>query len=452
MNIHLIAIGGAVMHNLAMALHNKGFRVTGSDDEVFEPSRSRLAAYGLLPESTGWDPTRITPELDGVILGMHAKKDNLELLRAQELGIKIWSFPEYIYEQSKDKKRVVIGGSHGKTTVTSMIMHVLHYNHFDFDYMVGSQLEGFETMVKLTADAPVIILEGDEYLSSPIDLRPKFHLYHPHIAVLTGIAWDHMNVFPTFENYLEQFRIFAEGIREDGVLYWYREDQHLQEITKGLTCGTHPYAAHTYKNEDSRNYLAGPGLHVEVPVFGNHNMQNIQAALEVCRELGLPDAQFYEAISSFTGAARRQELLADSDQAKVYLDFAHAPSKVKATLESFRETYSGQKITAVLELHSFSSLNKAFMPQYAGTMEAADKAIVYYNPEVVKHKQLPAIEKSFIADCFQHKNLNVIDDAGELKNRLLQHPEAGICLLMSSGNFSGLDIMNIAKTIVNRSS
>ena len=448
MRIHLIAIGGAVMHNLAMALHNKGFRVTGSDDEVFEPSRSRLAAYGLLPESTGWDPARITPDLDGVILGMHAKKDNPELLRAQELGIKTWSFPEYIYEQSRDKKRVVIGGSHGKTTVTSMIMHVLHYNHFDFDYMVGSQLEGFETMVKLTADAPVIILEGDEYLSSPIDLRPKFHLYHPHIAVLTGIAWDHMNVFPTFENYLEQFRIFAEGIREDGVLFWYREDRHLQEITEGLKCSTHPYAAHPYENKDSRNYLATPGLQVEVPVFGNHNMQNIQAALEVCRELGLPDAQFYEAISSFSGAARRQELLAESDRVKVYLDFAHAPSKVKATLESFRETYPRKRITAILELHSFSSLNKAFMPEYAGTMEAADKAIVYYNPEVVKHKQLPAFEKSFVSDCFQHKNLSVIDDADKLKKRLLQNPEADICLLMSSGNFSGLDLMNIAKTIV----
>jgi UDP-N-acetylmuramate: L-alanyl-gamma-D-glutamyl-meso-diaminopimelate ligase len=447
MRIHLIAIGGAVMHNLAMALHNKGFRVTGSDDEVFEPSRSRLAAYGLLPETTGWDPARITSELDGVILGMHARADNPELLRAQELGLKIWSFPEYIYEQSKEKKRVVIGGSHGKTTVTSMIMHVLWYNHFQFDYMVGSQLEGFETMVKLTADAPVIILEGDEYLSSPIDLRPKFHLYHPHIAVLTGIAWDHMNVFPTFENYLAQFELFAQNIPTGGSLFWYAGDPHLERISKNCSCKTMAYESYPYTTENGRTFLVNGETKVPVPVFGRHNMENIAAARHVCNELGITDDMFYEAISSFKGAAKRQQLLAESAGKKVYLDFAHAPSKVKATLDSFRETYPGKKITACLELHTFSSLNKAFMPQYNGTMYAADRAIVYYNPEVVKHKQLPEIDKTFVSGCFQHKNLTVIDSAAALESALLNSNDADILLLMSSGNYSGLHIPEIAKSL-----
>jgi len=451
MRIHLIAIGGAVMHNLAMALHNKGFRVTGSDDEIFEPSRSRLAAYGLLPETTGWDPARITPGLDGVILGMHARSDNPELLRAQELRLKIWSFPEYIYEQSRDKKRIVIGGSHGKTTVTSMIMHVLWYNHFPFDYMVGSQLEGFETMVKLTADAPAIILEGDEYLSSPIDPRPKFHLYHPHIAVLTGIAWDHMNVFPTFANYLEQFEIFAQSIPAGGSLFWYAGDPHLERISKNCSCKTRAYESHPYTTENGRTFLAEGDTKVPVPVFGRHNMENIAAARHVCREVGITDDLFYEAISSFRGAAKRQQLLAAAAGKMVYLDFAHAPSKVKATVDSFRETYPGKKITACLELHTFSSLNKAFMPQYTGTMDAADRAIVYYNPEVLKHKQLPKIEKTFVSNCFQHKNLQVTDDPKELESTLLQTKDAELYLLMSSGNFSGLNLTDIAQVLVSYS-
>jgi UDP-N-acetylmuramate: L-alanyl-gamma-D-glutamyl-meso-diaminopimelate ligase len=450
MRIHLIAIGGAVMHNLAMALHNKGVRVTGSDDEVFEPSRSRLAAYGLLPESTGWDPARITPELDGVILGMHAKKDNPELIRAQELGIKIWSFPEYIYEQSRNKKRVVIGGSHGKTTVTSMIMHVLRYNHFAFDYMVGSQLEGFETMVKLTQDAPLIILEGDEYLSSPIDLRPKFHLYHPHIAVLTGIAWDHMNVFPTFDHYLEQFRVFAEGIDEEGVLFWYENDPELQKITSELICKTVPYTAHPYTTEANKTYLVGEATRVNVPVFGNHNMQNIRAALEVCRELGVADDQFYEAISSFKGAARRQELLAENDTAKVFLDFAHAPSKVKATLESFREQWPGEKIYAFLEIHTFSSLNRDFLPQYQDSLARADAAWVFYDPHVVEFKKLPPLDMEFVSQCFGTPNVTVVDDRDALCDAA-RSQDNGIYLFMSSGSFSGMNLKALAGEITIKS-
>ena len=439
MRIHLIAIGGAVMHNLALALHNKGIRITGSDDEIFEPSRTRLEAYGLLPDKTGWNPDRIHPELDGVILGMHAKKDNPELLRAQELGIKIWSFPEYIYEQSRDKKRVVIGGSHGKTTVTSMIMHVLRYNHMPFDYLVGSQLEGFETMVKVTDDSPVIILEGDEYLSSPIDPRPKFHLYQPHIAVLTGIAWDHMNVFPTWENYLEQFDIFADHITEDGILFWYENDSELARINRKVACRTQSYAAHPAETGKLHTALMTGSGQVRVPVFGNHNMQNISAARMVCRELGLNDEQFYEAISSFKGAAKRQELIAENTRQKIFLDFAHAPSKVKATLEGFRERYPREKITALLELHTFSSLNQAFMPQYSGTLERADEAAVYFNPEVVKNKQLPPLEPEFVKSCFGKPGLKVINKKESLENYIRTRKE-GICLLMSSGNFSGIDL------------
>ncbi len=450
MHIHMIAIGGAVMHNLAMALHNKGFRVTGSDDEIFEPSKSRLDSYGLLPEKTGWDPDRITSGLDGVILGMHAKKDNPELIRAQELGIKIWSFPEYIYEQSRDKKRVVIGGSHGKTTVTSMIMHVLWFNHYEFDYMVGSQLEGFETMVKLTPGAPLIILEGDEYFSSPIDMRPKFHLYHPHIAVLTGIAWDHMNVFPTYENYLEQFRIFGEMIDEKGILFWYGEDKELQEITTRLACRTVPYDAHPYSLEANKTWLTGEKTRVSVPVFGNHNMQNIQAALEVCRELGVTDDQFYEAITSFRGAARRQELLAENDTVKVFLDFAHAPSKVKATLDSFREQWPEEQIYAFLEIHTYSSLNKDFLPQYRNSLEKADQAYVFYDPHVVEFKKLQPLEKAFVSECFGTPNVKVVNDREELRVAALNQG-AGIYLFMSSGSFSGMDLKALTEEVAVKS-
>lgn len=436
------------MHNMAMALHNKGYRITGSDDEVFEPSRSRLENYGLLPEKMGWDADRITADLDGIILGMHAREDNPELIRARELGLKIWSFPEYIYEQCRDKKRVVIGGSHGKTTVTSMIMHVLWYNHFPFDYMVGSQLEGFETMVKLTEDAPVVILEGDEYLSSPLDPRPKFHWYKPHIAVLTGIAWDHMNVFPTYENYLEQFRIFVEDIQEDGVLFWYDKDQELKKIVQVASCNHSSYDAHDYSSRDGKTFLVHRQGKTAIPVFGNHNMQNIAAALMVCRELGISDEMFYDAIESFRGAARRQELLAENEEVKVFLDFAHAPSKVKATVDSFKETYPEKKLTAILEIHTFSSLNREFLPQYQGSLDKADEAIVFFNPEVVTHKKLPALDADFVKQCFGKEGLKVIDSREELEETFSALQSEGIILFMSSGNFSGFDLKEVARQLI----
>ena len=437
------------MHNMAIALHQKGYEISGSDDEIFEPSRSRLRKYGILPERQGWDPKKITSDLDGVILGMHARKDNPELLKAQELGIKIWSFPEYIYEHSKDKIRVVIGGSHGKTTITSMVMHVLRFNNYNFDYMVGSQLEGFETMVKLTEDATIIVLEGDEYLSSPLDSRPKFHLYRPHIALLTGIEWDHMNVFPTFENYLKQFKDFTYCIDPGGKLFWFDGDPNLKNLTENLDIENESYTAHPYVPEGNSTYLDTGGKQVRVPFFGKHNMQNISGALHICMELGLPNEQFYEAISTFKGAARRQQLLAEGNGRRVYLDFAHAPSKVRATVKGFRETFPKHHIIACLELHTFSSLSKNFLPQYKGTMDPANKAIVFFNPEVVAHKKLPVIETDDVIRGFKNEQLIAINDSYELKELLLASTEGeSIVLLMTSGSFSGMDMKAFAQEIV----
>ena len=449
MHMHFISIGGAVMHNMAIALHQAGFRVTGSDDEIFEPSRSRLAEYGLLPEKEGWHPEQISGEIDGIILGMHARGDNPELKRAQELGIRIWSFPEYIYEQSRDKKRVVIGGSHGKTTITAMVMHVLRHHKIDFDYMVGSHLEGFKTMVRLSADAPVIILEGDEYLSSPLDQRPKFHLYRPHIALLTGIAWDHMNVFPTFENYLEQFRTFIRCIEPGGVLFWYDGDEHLSAMAEELELENHSYTAHPYMPEEEHTYLDTAGDPVAVPFFGRHNMENISGALHICRELGLTGEQFYEAIATFKGAARRQQLLTEDGERKIYLDFAHAPSKVKATVEGFRERYPGHRLVACLELHTFSSLNKTFLPQYATSLDEADDAIVFFNPDVLRHKGLPGLTPGEIRRGFNRENLVVVSDREELlavwKEKM---NDQTVLLLMTSGSFSGIELQQEARRLL----
>ncbi|MEM7162905.1 MAG: Mur ligase family protein, partial [Bacteroidota bacterium] len=374
MKIHLIAIGGAAMHNVAIALHQKGYQVSGSDDQIFDPSKSRLEKYGLLPDSFGWNPERITSDIDVIILGMHARLDNPELKKAQDLGLKIYSYPEYIFEQSKKKKRVVIGGSHGKTSTTAMILHVLDYCKIDNDYMVGAQLEGFDCMVKLS-DAPIIILEGDEYLSSPIDRRPKFHWYKPHIAVLTGIAWDHINVFPTFQNYVEQFEIFVKSIESDGLLVYYEDDSEMKKIaleSSGLR--TIAYAAHDYRIEEGETKLIYNEQIISVHIFGEHNLQNLNAAYNVCRELGVSSADFYEAIQTFKGAARRLETLVDGANYKIFKDFAHSPSKLKATTNAVKNQWPGRRLVACMELHTFSSLTSNFLKEYKGTMGEADKA------------------------------------------------------------------------------
>lgn len=452
MNIHFIAIGGAAMHNLALALHHKGYRVTGSDDEIFEPSKSRLQKAGLLPEAWGWYPEKITPALDAVILGMHAREDNPELLRAKELGIRIYSYPEYLYEQTKNKKRVIVGGSHGKTTTTSMIMHVLKTCGIPFDYMAGALLEGFDTMVHLSDDSRIAVFEGDEYLSSPIDRRPKFHHYHPDIAILTGIAWDHMNVFPTFENYVEQFALFIEKITPGGSLIYFEGDENIQPIlsraeatVKLLPYGTFP---HTINNNTT--YLEMNGT-TPLRVFGQHNLQNISAAHLACKELGISDTDFLHAIATYNGAAKRLQKIAENGQTTVFLDFAHSPSKLQATIRAVKEQYPTRRLVACMELHTFSSLNAAFLPQYGHTMDDADEAIVFFNPEVVLHKRLPEITPEDVKRGFADNRLQVYTDNARLLERLRTgHYRDTVLLIMTSGNFSGIDIRALATEVIEK--
>jgi len=450
MHIHFIAIGGSAMHNLAIALHKKGLHVTGSDDEIFEPSRSRLEQHGLLPADFGWHPEKLTKEIDAVILGMHAHPDNPELKRAQELALKIYSYPEYLYEQTKDKIRVVIGGSHGKTSITSMIMHVLKFNDVQFDYMVGAKLEGFDTMVSLSHESKIAVFEGDEYLSSPIDRRPKFHLYHPNIALLSGVAWDHINVFPTFENYVEQFQIFAELIEKDGTLIYYEGDENLQQIAAKVRpdVEAQPYREHKSTLNNGVTYLCAGEQNYQIKVFGDHNLQNIAGAKLVCEKLGITDDQFYSAMSSFSGAARRLEVLEENGSCTVFYDFAHSPSKLKATTEAVKKQFTDRRLVAVMELHTFSSLKKEFLPQYEGCMAAADEAYVYFNPHTIEHKRLEPISKEQVADAFATEGLQVFTDSDQLFTELQkQNWENKNLLIMTSGNFSGKDMKAISKSI-----
>ncbi|MFM2206091.1 MAG: hypothetical protein RL213_66 [Bacteroidota bacterium] len=449
---HFIAIGGAAMHNLALALHEKGCTVTGSDDEINEPSRSRLAAAGLLPDTIGWFPDRIHSGLDAVILGMHARADNPELKEAERLGIPVYSYPEFLYEQSKDKQRVVIGGSHGKTTITSMILHVLRQCGCDFDYMVGAKLEGFDTMVRIS-DAPVIILEGDEYLSSPIDRRPKFHLYQADIGVISGIAWDHINVFPTFEDYVLQFRIFADAIPAVGALIFCQEDPEAAAVVGSSTSDARriPYNVPAHRIEDGTTYLTTPGGEVPLRVFGKHNLLNLEAARRVCNLLGVSNSDFYESISTFNGAARRLEPLGRSSRVSVFKDFAHSPSKLRATTEAVRSQYPTRRLIACMELHTFSSLNDRFLDEYAGSMNGADVAMVYFNPRTIAHKRLPDISAERVADAFGHPALQVFTDSSRMLAALMDMDfNESVLLLMSSGNFDGLVLEEIARQVVQK--
>jgi len=451
MNVHFIAIGGSAMHNLAMAMHKKGYKVTGSDDEIVEPSKSRLAKYDLLPDHEGWDPENIHSGLDAVILGMHARQDNPELLKAQHLGLKIYSYPEYIYEQTKNKTRVVIGGSHGKTTITSMILHVLQQCKIDCDYMVGAQLEGFETMVKLSEETKIAIIEGDEYLSSPIDRRPKFHLYMPDVALLSGIAWDHINVFPTFENYVEQFRIFVDLISPNGTLVYCKDDVVLNEIGKNCREDIKklPYSVPEHSIKNGVTYLKTSTGEVPLKIFGEHNLMNLNGALLVCKEIGVGEEQFYKAISSFKGASKRLELVAQSDSTVVYKDFAHSPSKLKATTSALKQQFPERELVACMELHTFSSLNENFLKEYNGAMALADKAFVYYNPHTIEHKKLKPITESQVKEAFGGNNIEVFTDSKILVEKLKQiYWKEKNLLMMSSGTFDGIDFQKLGKEIV----
>ncbi|MBO0321701.1 peptidoglycan synthetase [Muricauda sp. CAU 1633] len=446
MNIHFIAIGGSAMHNLALALEHKGYNITGSDDVIFEPSKSRLEAKGLLPDSFGWFPEKIHNRLDAVILGMHAKPDNPELLKAQEMELKLYSYPEFLYEQSKYKTRVVIGGSHGKTTITSMILHVLDYHDIEVDYMVGAQLEGFDRMVHLTEENDFIILEGDEYLSSPIDRRPKFHLYQPNIALLSGIAWDHINVFPTFETYVEQFQIFVDGIVKGGSITYNEEDSELVKVVEATenTIRKFPYQTPEYSVEDGVTLLHTPEGEMPIEIFGKHNLNNLAGAKWICQQMGVDEADFYEAIASFKGASKRLEKIAESKNKVVYKDFAHSPSKVKATTHAVKEQYPERKLIACLELHTYSSLNAGFLEEYQGALDAADKAVVFYSPDAVKIKGLEEVTAKQIAKAFQRKDIEIYTNTQTFQDYLFgQNFDNTALLLMSSGNYGGLNFERI---------
>lgn len=446
MRVHFIAIGGAAMHNLALALHKKGYLVTGSDDAIFEPSLSRLKKYNLLPEEMGWFPEKITTDLDAVILGMHAKADNPELLKAQALGVKIYSYPEFLYNQSINKTRVVIGGSHGKTTITSMILHALQFNDKSTDYMVGAQLEGFDTMVHLTENNDFIVLEGDEYLTSPIDLRPKFHLYQPNIALISGIAWDHINVFPTFENYVEQFEIFIKKITNGGVLIYNETDPWVKKIAEESDHPIRkiPYGVPNYQVVNGKTLLETPEGWMPIEVFGEHNLNNLEGARWICQCMGVDANDFYEAIATFKGASKRLEKIAESQNKVAYKDFAHSPSKVSATTKALKAQYPERKLVACLELHTYSSLNAEFLKEYEGALDAADVAVVFYSPDAVKIKRLDEVSAEQIANAFKRNDLIIFTKPEDFKTFIFsQNFDNSSLLLMSSGNYGGLDFEEV---------
>lgn len=452
MRTHFIAIGGSAMHNLALALHHKGYVVTGSDDAIFEPSKTRLENKGLLPAQMGWFPEKITADIDAVILGMHAKADNPELLKAQELGLKIYSYPEFLYEQSKNKTRVVIGGSHGKTTITSMILHVMHFHGINVDYMVGAQLEGFDTMVHLTEDNDFMVLEGDEYLSSPIDRRPKFHLYQPNIALISGIAWDHINVFPTYDNYVEQFEIFIQRITNGGILVYNQDDPEVKRVAEAATNPIRkiPYTTPNYKVANGVTLLETPEGDMPIEVFGAHNLNNLAGGKWICQNMGVDEADFYEAIASFKGASKRLEKIAENKHNVAYKDFAHSPSKVSATTKAVKEQYPDRTLIACLELHTYSSLNPEFLKEYEGALDAADVAVVFYSPDAVKIKQLEEVTAEQIGQAFNRNDLIIYTNPAAFKEYLfhLKYDTEGIALLlMSSGNYGGLNFDEV-KTLI----
>ncbi len=450
MRVHFISIGGSVMHQLAIALHRKGYQVTGTDDEIFEPALSNLAAEGLLPQQIGWQLTLITNDIDAIILGMHAKADNPELQRAQELGLKIYSFPEYIYQESRQKKRVVVGGSHGKTTTTSMIMHALRQMAMDFDYLVGARLEGFNQSVNIT-HAPVIVCEGDEYPASTIERKPKFHFLFPHVAILTGIAWDHINVFPTFPFYLEQFVIFINKIETGGILIYNESDPVLQKLVaenKRTDIRYQPYAIPEHTIVNGKTTVTMEGVTGTLKVFGNHNLMNLFAAFYACKELGISAAQFVPAMAAFTGASKRLELLAANNITHVYRDFAHAPSKVKATIEAVKQQYPERKLIGILELHTFSSLNEDFMNEYRGALDKADAAVVFYSKHALELKRMPDLPTEKVLAGFAKEGLIVLNDKEALHQWMQQQAYQNANLvLMSSGNYDGLDMLTFAKQI-----
>ncbi len=457
MHVHFIAIGGSAMHNLAIALHLKGYKVSGSDDEIFEPSKSRLKKHGLLPEKTGWNPDSISSKIDAVILGMHAKANNPELIKAKELGLKIFSYPEYLYEQSKNKTRIVIGGSHGKTTITAMILHVLNYCNIAADYMVGAQLDGFDVMVKLSNNAKYMVLEGDEYLSSALDKRPKFHLYKPDIALISGIAWDHINVFPTYKMYIDQFRKFIDIIKPDGRLIYCNSDSEVKKLAsefsnKNIKLLPYEYPDYSLENNKTIVYDNNNNKY-ELTIFGKHNLLNLNGARLICNEIGINNEVFFDAIKHFKGASKRLEMIFSNNSIIAFKDFAHAPSKILATTSAVKEQFPDKKLYAFVELHTYSSLNKDFLLHYKGTLEKADKAFVYYNPHTLKIKKLPPVDPEYIKRSFDKNNLEVFTDSTLLFNKIKNNKTDNACLLfMSSGSFDGVNLEKFINNLYHKPS
>ncbi|MBU2019429.1 MAG: peptidoglycan synthetase [Bacteroidetes bacterium] len=440
MRVHFIAIGGSAMHNLAIALKRKGYQISGSDDEIFEPSKTRLNKEGILPGLMGWNAEKVTKDLDAVIVGMHARIDNPELIKAQNLGLPIYSYPEYIYEQSKDKVRLVIGGSHGKTTITSMILHAFHQLGHVVDYMVGSQLEGFDCMVRMTEDSKITVLEGDEYLSSPTDLRPKFHLYHPTHALISGIAWDHINVFPSFENYVEQFDVFCQKIEKGGTLVYASNDLEVKKVAEKYKHDLNliAYQVPEYQVTTNGTILFWEGKKYPLQIFGEHNLQNLIGAMHLAATVGISNDHFLGACSGFTGAGKRLQKVVEKKNFVMFKDFAHSPSKLKATTSAVKEQYKERTVVACMELHTFSSLNAVFLPQYKNSMDKADMAFVYYNDDVVAHKKLPKLDLAMVQEAFGPK-VQIIKNSSELQNQLKnQNWNNSVLLMMSSGNFDGI--------------
>jgi UDP-N-acetylmuramate: L-alanyl-gamma-D-glutamyl-meso-diaminopimelate ligase len=444
-NIHFIAIGGAVMHNLAIALHLKGYNITGSDDEIYEPAKSNLEKHNILPKKLGWFETNIHPNIDAVILGMHAKADNPELLKARHLGLKIYSFPEFMYEQAKNKTRIIVGGSHGKTTTTAMILHVLKFHQIKFDYLIGSKLEGFNTMVDYDNDSKIAVFEGDEYLTSALDKRPKFHVYQANIGIITGIAWDHMNVFPTYENYIQQFKIFAENIPQNGTLIYCAEDTEVVKVVNesNIVAKKIPYVTPLYKNINGKIVISHNQTNYPLCFFGKHNLQNMMAAMHACTSVGLTETAFYEALQSFKGTSKRLEVIHETKNSLVIRDFAHAPSKLKASISAVKELYPNRKLIAIYELHTYSSLNKDFLPQYHNSMQQATISAVLFSKHALTIKKMPMLLPKDIENGFG-SGVNVFSD----KNRLLAFIKQNYTgnenvLLMSSGNFDGMPLNEI---------
>ncbi|MGF1635821.1 MAG: UDP-N-acetylmuramate--L-alanine ligase [Cyclobacteriaceae bacterium] len=451
-NLHFISIGGSVMHSLAITLKKKGYKVTGSDDEIYEPSYSNLKAHGILPKEMGWNENNIHKDLDAVVIGMHAKGDNPEVLKARNLGLKTYSFPEYVRKECENKHRIVVAGSHGKTTITAIIMHVLKYANRDFDYLIGASVDGFDNLVQIT-EAPLIIIEGDEYFSSPVDKTPKFLKYDHHNAIISGIAWDHINAFPTAEDYERQFELFADNTPKSGNLFYYQNDPRLAAICnrerKSITVTA--YTEHPAVVRNGNTYLKTFSSEIPIKIFGRHNLQNIQAALEMVKKLGIKEETFYQAISSFKGASKRLQLLGQSDQTAVYLDYAHAPSKVKATVSALKEQMPERKLVACFELHTYSSLNPEFIEQYYGSLDSADEAAIFVNPENIKHKDKAQLNADDIVKGFHKTGLQVFFDRAALDTYLKNQKWSNKnLLLMSSGNFASMDVKTFVSEILGK--